>query len=96
MGTQARRKKNIWRMLANFIVLYMVALAIGLLVVIVFRLWAGEHPECNINNSVGPCGFWSWIMSFIPALMIYALIYGIPFVVLADIYIFKFYKRRRE
>lgn len=45
------------------VVSYVIALAVVILLVAAYRLSIGEHVECSFNDSVGPCGYWSWLGS---------------------------------
>ncbi len=56
-----------------------VALVLGVASILLFELLNGPHPECGVNDSVGPCGYADriWYDSpfvFIPTFLFWSLI----------------------
>ncbi|MBL1076850.1 hypothetical protein JK358_20855 [Nocardia sp. 2] len=64
---------DVWRIVRGL----GLAIALAFLFELGFLVWTGPHPDCAINDSVGPCGLWDTVRTYAVLLLGFAMLMGV-------------------
>lgn len=72
---------------------FLATAAIVFICTLAFELWNGPHPECGVNDSVGPCDYWGRVVFDLPVIIQLTIL--LWFIVLFAEVLGKSFKKRR-
>ena len=56
---------------------FLSALLLGIVSIVVFESFKGSHPECSVNDSVGPCELSGRVIFDLPLVLYQTILYWI-------------------